>query len=94
MLFKLSYLTSNFAQSLGYLDPASNNPALDDLNWHSLELRRKIARLTTMYKIVNNVIRVNILGYIARPTRVTPSYHNNNNNNNVFIEKHPIKLHI
>ena len=35
------------------------NP-LKDLKWHSLELRRKIARLTTMYKMVNNRIRVNI----------------------------------
>ena len=73
-LFKLSYLSSNFAQTLGYLNPASNNPALDDLNWHSLELKRKIVRLTTMYKIVNNIIRVNIPEYIARPTRVTRSY--------------------
>ena len=27
-----------------------------------------------MYKIVNNIIRVNIPEYIARPTRVTRSY--------------------
>ena len=71
MLFKLSYLSSNFAQTLGYLNPASKKPALNDLNWFSPELRRKIARLTTMYKIVNNIIRVNIPEYIARPPRVT-----------------------
>ena len=35
----------------------------------------KIARLTNMHKIVNNIIRVNIPEYIARPTRVTCSYH-------------------
>ena len=62
MLFKLSYLSSNFAQTLGYLNPASKNPALNDLNWFSPELRRKI---------VNNIIRVNIPEYIARPPRVT-----------------------
>ena len=28
LLFKLSYLTSNFAVTLGYLNPALNNPAL------------------------------------------------------------------
>ena len=27
LLFKLSYLSSNFALTLGYLDPALNNPA-------------------------------------------------------------------
>ena len=27
LLFKLSYLSSNFALNLGYLNPASNNPA-------------------------------------------------------------------
>ena len=48
---------------------------LNDLNWHSLELRRKITRLTTMYKIVNGKIAVNIPEYIVRPTRVTRSYH-------------------
>ena len=55
-LFKLSYLSPNFAQTLGYHNPASNiNPALNDLNWHSLELRHKIVRLTTMYKIVSTL---------------------------------------
>ena len=79
MLFRLSYLGSNFAQSLGYLSPASKNPALNDLNWHSPELRHKIARLTTMYKIANNIIRVNIPEYIAaRSTRVTRSCHSSN----------------
>ena len=30
-LFKLSYLSSKFALTLGYLNPASNNPALFDI---------------------------------------------------------------
>ena len=31
LIFKLSYLSSNFALTLGYLDPASNNPAQNSL---------------------------------------------------------------
>ena len=49
---------------------------------HSLELRRKITRLTTMsYKIVNGKIAVNIPEYIGGPTRVTRSYHSCKYNN-------------
>ena len=40
--------------------PGTVTNLLNDLNWHSLELRRKIARLTTVYKMVNNKMRVNI----------------------------------
>ena len=32
-LFKLSYLSSKFALTLGYLNPASNKPALVDSDW-------------------------------------------------------------
>ena len=46
-----------------------------NLNWHSLELRRKISRLTIMCKIVDSKIAVDIPDYIARPTRSTRSYH-------------------
>ena len=56
-------------------EPCTVTNHLNDLNCHSLELRRKIARLTTVYKIVNNKIRVKIPEYIARPTCVTRSYH-------------------
>ena len=55
------------------LAPGTVINLLNDLNWHSLEL--KTVRLTTMFKIVNNKIRVNIPEYIVRPTRVTRSYH-------------------
>ena len=55
--------------------PGTVTNLLNDLNWHSLELRHKIARLTTMYKMVNKKIRVNIPEYIAHPTSVTRSYH-------------------
>ena len=55
--------------------PGAVTNLLNDLNWHSLELRRKIARFTTVYEMVNNKMRVNIPEYIAHPTRVTRSYH-------------------
>ena len=55
--------------------PGTVTNLLNDLNWHSLELRRKIAQLTTVNKIVNNKIRVNIPECTARSTRVTRSYH-------------------
>ena len=64
-----------FVKSCYEREPGTVTSLLNDLNWPSLELRRKIARLTTMYKIVNNKIRVNIPEYIAGPTHVTRSYH-------------------
>ena len=66
---------ARFVKNCYEREPRTFTNPLNDLNWHSLELRRKIARLTTMYKMVNNKIRVNIPEYIARPTRVTRSYH-------------------
>ena len=56
-------------------EPGTVTSLLSDLNWPSLELRCKIARLTTMYKIMNNEIRADIPEYIACPTSVTRSYH-------------------
>ena len=32
MFFKLANLNSNLALTLGYLNPALNNPALEDIN--------------------------------------------------------------
>jgi hypothetical protein len=32
---------------------------IEDLNWKSLEDRRKIAKLTMMYKLVNGLVLVN-----------------------------------
>ena len=37
MLFELSYLSSNFVLTLGYLSPASNNPALDDNSYYNVD---------------------------------------------------------
>ena len=66
---------ARFVKNCCEREPGTVTNPLNDLNWHSLELRRKIARLTTMYKIVNNKTRVNIPEYIARSTRVKRSYH-------------------
>ena len=44
MIFKLSYLNSNLALTLGYLNPALNNSALELISWgphSSLERERK-----------------------------------------------------
>ena len=78
---KLCYCRLHFGPAARFLktccerEPGTVTNLLNDLNWHSLELRRKIARVTTMYKIENNKTRVNIPEYIARPTRVKRSYH-------------------
>ena len=66
---------ARFVKNCYEREPGTLTNPLNDLNWHLLELRRKIARLDTMYKMVNNKIRVNIPEYISRPTRVTRSYH-------------------
>ena len=52
-------------------EPGTVTNLLNDLNWHSLELGRKITRLTTMYKVVNVKVAVNIPEYIVGPTRAS-----------------------
>ena len=71
----VSWRAARFVKNCYEREPGTLTNPLNDLNWHSLELRRKIARLITMYKMVNNKVRVNIPESIARPTRVTSSYH-------------------
>ena len=66
---------ARFVKNCYVREPGTVTNLLNDLNWYSLELRRKITRLTTMYKIVNGKIAVNIPEYIVGPTRVTRSYH-------------------
>ena len=66
---------ARFVKNCFVREPSTVTNLLNDLNWHSLELRRKITRLTTMSKIVNGKIAVNIPEYIVGPTRVTRSYH-------------------
>ena len=49
---------ARFVRNCYVREPGTVTNLLDDLNWHSLELRRKITRLATMYKIVNGKIAV------------------------------------
>ena len=70
-------MAARFVKNCYEREPGTVTNLLNDLNWHSLEIRCKIAQVTTMYKIVNNKIGVNIPEYIARLTCVTHSYHSN-----------------
>ena len=64
--FSLTLLTAGvrrdtrFVKNCYVREPGTATNLLKDLNWHSLELRRKITRLTAMHKIVNGKIAVNI----------------------------------
>ena len=71
----VQWRATRFVKNCNEQEPGTVTNLLNDLNWPSLELRWKIAQLTTMYKMVNDKIRVNILEYIARQTHVTCSYH-------------------
>ena len=66
---------ARFVKNCCEREPGTVTNLLNDLKWNSVELRRKIARLATMYKKVNNKTKVNIPEYIARPTGVKRSYH-------------------
>ena len=58
---------ARFVKNCYVREPGAVTNLLNDLNWHSLELRHKITQLTTMYKIVNGKIAVNIPEYILAP---------------------------
>jgi hypothetical protein len=42
---------------------------IGDLEWDTLEIRRKKIRLTMMYKIINNLIDIRAEVYLTKPTR-------------------------
>jgi hypothetical protein len=44
---------------------------IEDLNWKSLEDRRKIAKLTMMYKLVNGLVLVNTEDRLIPPDRIS-----------------------
>ena len=46
------YSGARFVKNCYEREPGRVTYLLKDLNWHTLELRRKIVRLTTMYKTV------------------------------------------
>ncbi|CAH3188343.1 unnamed protein product [Porites evermanni] len=51
---------ARFVKNCCEREPGTVTNLLNDLKWNSVELRRKIARLATMYKKVNNKTKVNI----------------------------------
>ena len=66
---------ARFVKGCYKYEPGTVTNLLKELNWPSLEMRRKIARLIIFYKIVNGLISIELPPYIQKPTRVTRSYH-------------------
>ena len=58
-----------------YRNTSSVTSMLGDLEWDTLEIRRKKIRLTMMYKIINNLIDIRAEEYLTKPTRQTRSSH-------------------
>ena len=58
---------------------SSVNSVLEDLNWKTLEDRRKMARLTMMYKLANGQVLVNTDDRLIPPDRIS-----RNNNSKAF----------
>ena len=54
-----------------YRNRSSVGDMIEQLEWKSLERRRKEARLSMMYKIVNNQVAINPATYFRKPTRKT-----------------------
>jgi len=52
---------------------ASVTVMLNKLQWHTLQRRREIQKLITMYKIVNSLIAIDILNHAERAQRLTRS---------------------
>ncbi len=48
---------------------------LEDLKWDTLEKRRKVQRLTLLYKAVHGFIHIPLPGYLERPNRVDRGHH-------------------
>ena len=66
---------ARFVKSCHKREPGTVTQLLKDLNWCSLEHRRKVARLTYMHKIVNGEIAINIPAHVQKQRRVTRQYH-------------------
>ena len=84
------YLSDSWKTAICGNPEQSQNPQ-NDLNWHSLELRRKTARLTNKYQIFNGKIMLDIPEYIVGPTQVTCSFHRNcfiniGSDNNIYYK--------
>jgi hypothetical protein len=58
-----------------YRNTSSVTSMLGDLEWDTLETRRKKIQLTMMYKIIINLIDIRAEEYLTKPTRQTRSSH-------------------
>ena len=67
LLFKLSYLSSNFALTLGYINPASNNPAQ---NCNSLLCGVPAVHLSKLQRLQNAAAR--LVSYTPKHSHMTP----------------------
>ena len=56
-------------------EPGTVTNLLKELNWPTLEKRRKMSRLTNIYKIVNTQIAISIPPHVQKQTRITRSFH-------------------
>ncbi len=66
---------ARFTTSTYGRDPGTVTNIINDLEWETLETRRKAARLTLLYKILHDEAAVNIPDYVIKPTVQTRQYH-------------------
>ena len=64
------FVTSNYTR-----EPGTVTTILQNLGWQTLENRRQMARLTLLYKSLNQEAAVNIPPYLTKPTTRTRQYH-------------------
>ena len=64
------FATSNYTRK-----PGTVTTILLNLGWQTLENRRQMARLTLLYKSLNQEAAVNIPPYLTKPTTRTRQYH-------------------
>ena len=64
------FVTSNYTR-----EPGTVTTILQNLGWQTLKNRRKMARLTLLYKFINQEAAVNIPPYLTKPTTRTRKYH-------------------
>ena len=64
------FVTSNYTR-----EPGTVTTILQNLGWQTLENRRQMARLTLLYKFINQEAAVNIPPYLTKPTTRTRQYH-------------------
>ena len=60
-----------------YHNTSSVSTIIEQLNWISLEERRRKARLTMMYKIHNSLVNIETSGKLLPPDRLTRNMHTN-----------------